>query len=95
MIRAFRDTWELGIHSYLNLSAGSSALDRRPPSPVRFLSLCKSEMRTSIWCVLSWMRFFGAENLMAQIIFRKKMMPLSKKPGCESMTDYILWYVKI
>jgi hypothetical protein len=22
------------------------------------------------------------------------MMPLSKKAGCESMTDYILWYAK-
>jgi hypothetical protein len=36
----------------------------------------------------------GRQNLQAQIEFRKKMMPLSKKPGCESMVDYILWYVR-
>ena len=49
-IKAFRDTWELGIHSYLTylrdrllLRTGVAA-----PSPVR--ALCRSRMRTCTSC---------------------------------------------
>ena len=92
-IRAFRDTWSLGIHSYLTYLRDRLKLSHEllTNSGSIFVQIGDENVHL-VRSILG--DVFGIENFMAQIIFRKKMMPLSKKPGCESMTDYILWYVK-
>ena len=48
-IRAFRDTWKLGIHSYLAyLRDRLTAVVNSSPRPAA--SSCRSATRTSIWC---------------------------------------------
>lgn len=37
---------------------------------------------------------FGSENAHPIIHFRKKMMPMMKDPGFESVCDFIIWYQK-
>jgi adenine-specific DNA-methyltransferase len=92
-IKAFRDTWELGIHSYLTFLRDRLLLSREllSVSGSIFVQIGDQNVHV-VRSVLD--EIFQPQNMMAQIIFRKKMMPLSKKAGCESMTDYILWYVK-
>jgi adenine-specific DNA-methyltransferase len=93
MISAFRDTWSMGIHSYLTYLRDRVylALDLLDPSGSIFIQIGDGNVHL-VRNILDGV--FGSTNFMGQIIFRKKMMPLSKKPGAESMTDYILWYVK-
>jgi adenine-specific DNA-methyltransferase len=92
-IRAFRDTWSLGIHSYLTYLRDRTKLARELLCQTGSVFVQIGDQNVHlVRSVLD--EVFDQANFMAQIIFRKKMMPLSKKPGCESMTDYILWYVK-
>ena len=74
MIKAFRDTWELGLHSYLSYSrpvvAGARTLSESAAS------LCKSPMRTCIMSGKLWMRFW------CQII--SSASSHSRKRGCQS-----------
>ena len=93
MISAFRDTWKMGIHSYLTYLRDRIllALDLLHGSGSIFIQIGDGNVHL-VRNLLD--EVVGSNNFMAQIIFRKKMMPLSKKPGAESMTDYILWYVK-
>lgn len=93
MIRAFRDTWHLGIHSYLShlYHRMKLAQDLLHPSGSIFLQIGQENVHL-LRSLLD--EAFHRDNFVAQIYFRKKMMPLSKKPGCESMGDYILWYAK-
>lgn len=90
MIRAFRDTWELGIHSYL-----SYLRDR--------LWLAKELLHESGSCFVQISdenlhhvreimdEVFGPGNIVMVVPFRKKTMPLGAKP-LEGMCDYLLWY---
>src|SRR4029450_2162621 len=83
----------LGIHSYLShfYQRIKLAHDLLHPSGSIFLQIGQENVHLlrSLFD-----EAFRRENFVAQIYFRKKMMPLSKKPGCESMGDYILWYAK-
>ena len=93
MITAFRDTWKLGINSYLTYLRDRVYLakDLLHASGSIFIQIGDGNVHL-VRNILD--DVFGSDNFNGQIIFRKKMMPLSKKPGAESMTDYILWYVK-
>jgi adenine-specific DNA-methyltransferase len=92
-IRAFRDTWSLGIHSYLAYLRDrlKLAVDLLSSSGSLFVQIGDENVHLVRMILDELMR---AENFMGQVFFRKKMMPLSKKPGCESMGDYLVWYVK-
>ncbi len=91
MIKAFRDTWELGIHSYLTYLR-----DR--------LNLCKEILTDTGSCFLQigdenlhhvreiMDEVFGSQNFFAQITF-KKTLPLGSA-GLAGISDYILWYGK-
>ena len=58
MIKAFRDTWELGIHSYLTYCATDFCWPANcSPNPVA--PLCRSAMRMYIMCGRLWMRCSG------------------------------------
>ncbi|MCR4305575.1 MAG: DNA methyltransferase, partial [Candidatus Daviesbacteria bacterium] len=92
MIKAFRDTWELGIHSYLTylydrLYLAKDLLDETGSC---FIQISSENMHLiRVICD----EIFGAENFCATIPFRKKTMPLGAKL-LESMHDYLIWYAK-
>jgi adenine-specific DNA-methyltransferase len=90
-IRAFRDTWKLGVHSYLAYMRDRLVLarDLLTTSGSVFVQIADENVHL-IRSLLD--EVFGAENAHPPIIFRKKMMPLMREPGFESTFDYLLWY---
>ncbi len=91
MIKAFRDTWELGIHSYL-----SYMRDR--------LLLAKELLNDTGSCFVQindenlhhikelMDEVFGKDNFFSLITF-KKTLPLGST-GLAGISDYIIWYAK-
>jgi adenine-specific DNA-methyltransferase len=89
MIRAFRDTWELGIHSYLTYLRDRLLLAREllARSGSVFVQISDENLHH----VRELMdEVFGIENFSAQIAF-KCTDPLGQK-GLARVYDYILWY---
>lgn len=91
-IRAFRDTWELGIHSYLTYLRDRLLLSREllTESGSIFVQISDENVHR-VRCLMD--EVFGAENFCGQIHFRTKLMPFGSKT-VEPMHDYILWYCK-
>ena len=90
-IRAFRDTWELGIHSYLaywrdRLIAARELLTETGSIFVQI----GDENVHLVRCLMD--EVFGSDNFCALINFRS-MTPLGQK-GLARVYDYILWYAK-
>lgn len=92
MIKAFRDTWELGIHSYLTYLRNRLLLTREllADSGSVFIQISDEN--------LHFVRnicdeVFGIENFCSVITFKKKLMPFGTKV-LEGMSDYIVWYAK-
>jgi adenine-specific DNA-methyltransferase len=92
-IKAFRDTWELGIHSYLTYLRDRLLLGREilSDSGSVFVQINDKNLNL-IQCLLD--EVFGRENFVAIIPFRKKTMPLGSKL-LEQMYDFIFWYAKV
>ena len=91
-IKAFRDTWELGIHSYLSYLRDRLLLARQllSESGSCFVQIGDE----NVHMVRNLMDdVFGYKNVIAQISFRKKLMPLGGKT-LEGMADYLVWYAK-
>ncbi len=92
MIKAFRDTWELGIHSYLSYLRDRLLLakDLLTESGSCFVQISDE----NVHLVRNLMdEIFGRGNFVSEIIFRKKQMPLGSK-YLETQSDFILWYTK-
>ncbi|HHY34402.1 MAG TPA: site-specific DNA-methyltransferase [Firmicutes bacterium] len=91
-IRAFRDTWELGIHSYLTYLRDRLLLAREllTESGSVFVQISDENLHL-LRCLLD--EIFGRDNFVAVIPFRKKTMPLGTK-AIEQMDDFLLWYAK-
>lgn len=91
MIKAFRDTWELGIHSYLTylynrlilahklLHASGSCFIQINDTNLHYVNLLADEV-------------FGTENYVSLITFKKAGGQASKL--LSGISDYILWYAK-
>ena len=92
MIKAFRDTWELGIHSYLTYLRDRLLLARELLADSGSIFLQISVENVHLIRNLCD-EIFGGENFVAQIYFRKKTMPLGAK-HLEQMGDYIVFYAK-
>ena len=92
MLRAFRDTWELGIHSYLTYLRDRLLLAKEllHESGSCFVQISEENVQL-VRNVMD--EVFGMRNLVAQIAFRKKLMPLGAKT-LEGMNDYLCWYGK-
>ena len=91
-IKAFRDTWELGIHSYLTYLRNRLLLSRDLLSETGSIFVQISDENVHhVREILD--EIFGASNFLALIPFRKKLMPLGGKT-LENMDDYLLWYAK-
>ena len=91
-VKAFRDTWRDGIHSYLSYlrdrlsvaqelltDEGSIFVQIGPENVHLIRNLCDE--------------VFGSENFISQIYFRKKTMPFGSN-FIEHMGDFIIWYAK-
>jgi adenine-specific DNA-methyltransferase len=91
-IKAFRDTWELGIHSYLSYLRDRLlvAKDLLHASGSCFVQISDENIHL-VRCLMD--EVFGSENFVSVIPFRKKTMPLGAK-HLESICDYLLLYGK-
>ena len=91
MIKAFRDTWELGIHSYLAYLRDRLLLARELLSESGSVFVQISD--ENLHHVRELMdEVFGKDNFCSGITFIK-MSPLSSK-FLPSICDYIIWYAK-
>ncbi len=92
-IKAFRDTWEGGVHSYLTYLRDRLFVARELLAPGGSIFMQMGD--ENIHLVRSLLdEVFGPENAHPLIVFRKKMMPMMREPGFESTFDYLLWYQK-
>jgi len=90
-IKAFRDTWELGIHSYLGYLRDRLLIAKEllNDSGSCFLQIGDE----NIHLVRSLMdEVFGSENFISLITVRKSL-PLGSS-GLAGVCDYIIWYSK-
>jgi adenine-specific DNA-methyltransferase len=90
-IKAFRDTWELGIHSYLGYLRDRLLIAKEllNDSGSCFLQIGDE----NIHLVRSLMdEIFGSENFISLITVRKSL-PLGSS-GLAGVCDYIIWYSK-
>lgn len=92
MIRAFRDTWSLGIHSYLAYIRDRVLLAREllADSGSIFFQIGEDNLHL-VRNILD--EVFGASNFMSQITFRVKNMPFGSR-YLENMYDHVVWYAK-
>jgi adenine-specific DNA-methyltransferase len=91
MIKAFRDTWELGIHSYLTYLRDRLLLAREllAESGSCFVQISDKNVHH----VRELMdEVFGPDNFVRQIVFAKTGSMVSNELGRTS--DYLLWYAK-
>ncbi|CDM94001.1 site-specific DNA-methyltransferase [Limnospira indica] len=91
MVKAYRDTWELGLHSYLSYLRDRLLLAREllTESGSVFVQISDENVH-HVREIMD--EVFGAENFVANINF-KTMMPL-ESGNIESVFDYICWYAK-
>lgn len=92
MIKAFRDTWELGIHSYLTYLRDRLLLARELLSDSGSIFVQISDENVHHVREICD-EIFGAENFLSLITFRKKTMPLGAT-YLEGMADYLIFYAK-
>ncbi len=95
MIKAYRDTWEMGIHSYLSYLRDRLIMAREllKESGSCFVQISDDNVHL-IRNVMD--DVFGSENFVSQIIYQKTTGAGS--PGeltaPASVADYIIWYAK-
>ena len=90
-IRAFRDTWELGVHSYLSYMRDRLLLAREllTDSGSCFVQISDENVH-HVREIMD--EVFGAENFMSLISFRTKI-PLNAA-HLPNIADYLVWYAK-
>jgi len=89
MVQAYRDTWELGLHSYLTYLRDRFLLarDLLHPSGSIFVQISDENLHH----VRELMdEVFGVENSVVTIVFKKKSATTPTDP----VNDYLLWYAK-
>lgn len=93
MIRAFRDTWELGTHSYLSHIRERVILCRELLNERGsfFFQISDDNLHH---CREIIDEIFGPENYFGTICFQKTASPLSAEHLLPSKMDFIIWYAK-
>jgi adenine-specific DNA-methyltransferase len=91
-VKAFRDTWQLGIHSYLSYLRDRLTVAREllTDSGSLFVQIGDENLHL-VRCLLD--EVFGSANFIAHIAFKKKKMPLGET-YLFTTCDYLLWYGK-
>lgn len=92
MIKAFRDTWELGIHSYITYLRNRLLLAREllNDSGSVFIQISDENLA---YVRLICDEIFGPQNFVSQISVKKGSVMFAKKL-LNSATFYIVWYAK-
>jgi adenine-specific DNA-methyltransferase len=91
MVKAYRDTWEMGLHSYLSYLRDRLVVSREllTQSGSIFIQIGDENLHH----VRELMdEVFGAENLVALISFKKSSGQSSSL--LSGVSDYLLWYSK-
>lgn len=96
MVKAYRDTWELGLHSYLTYLRDRIVLAKEMLAPTGSIFVQISEENVHhVREVLE--ELFGSENACPMIAFQKTTGAGSPSGGTELppvVNDYLLWYAK-
>jgi len=90
-IKAYRDTWKLGIHSYLAYLRDRLLLCREllHESGSIFVQINDENLHL-VRCVMD--EVFGRENCVAMVAFRKFGIRASR--FLDNVMDYLLWYAR-
>jgi adenine-specific DNA-methyltransferase len=91
MVKAYRDTWELGLHSYLTYMRDRLLLAREllTPSGSVFVQISDENLHH----VRELMdEVFGSENFVVVICYRRLGMMVGEM--IQSSAHYLLWYAK-
>ena len=92
-VRAFRDTWKLGIHSYLTYLRDRLVLARDLITETGSIFVQIGD--ENVHLVRSVMdEVFGSENFQSQISFSKSAGGLQSVNRVGAVLDYIVWYAK-
>ena len=93
MIRAFRDTWQLGVHSYLSHIRERVLLSKELLNETGsfFFQISDDNLHH---CREIIDEIFGSENYFGTICFQKTASPLSAENLLPSKMDFIIWYAK-
>src|SRR5204863_8829319 len=91
-VRAYRDTWKLGIHSYLAYLRDRLVVARELLTETGsiFVQIGDENVHL-VRCLLD--EVFGSDNFIANIAFKKKKMPLGET-YIFTTCDYLIWYGK-
>jgi adenine-specific DNA-methyltransferase len=91
MVKAFRDTWELGLHSYLSYLRDRLLLAREllHESGSVFVQISDENVH-HVREILD--EVFGAQNFCSEIIFKKSSGQTTNL--LTSTSDFLLWYAK-
>lgn len=92
MVKAFRDTWELGIHSYLSYLHSRLLLAKSLLSDSGSVFIQISDENLHLVRNLCD-EVFGSENFVSQISIKKGSVMFAKKL-LNNATFYIVWYAK-
>jgi adenine-specific DNA-methyltransferase len=91
MVQAYRDTWELGLHSYLTYLRDRLLLARELLTDSGSIFVQISD--ENVHHVRELMdEVFGGENFVSEIFYLKSTGFSSK--SLDNVGDYIIWYVK-
>ena len=91
MLKAFRDTWELGIHSYLTYLRDRLLLSKKLLSETGSIFVQIGDENVELIGALLD-EIFGKENFISLITF-KKTNPLGSS-GLGAVSDYLYWFAK-
>lgn len=91
-VKAFRDTWRDGVHSYLTYLRDRLTVARDLLSNTGSIFIQIGDENVHLVRTLMD-EIFGYSNFAALITFRKKMMPLGSDVA-EGVSDYLVWYAK-
>ncbi len=91
MVKAYRDTWELGLHSYLTYMRDRLLIARELLTPTGSIFVQISD--ENVHHVREIMdEVFGVENFVAVIIVEKTSGATTN--ALATINDYLLWYAK-
>lgn len=92
MVKAYRDTWELGLHSYLTYLRDRLLVTREllTDSGSVFVQISDENLH-HVREVMD--EVFGVENCRGTIVIEKTSSASSG--GLDSVADYVLWYSKV
>jgi len=96
MVRAYRDTWELGLHSYLTYLRDRLKVAREllTPSGSVFVQISDENVHL-VRALLD--EVFGSDNFVSILTFRKTATAGSPSGGTQvlaAVSDYLLWYAR-